>query len=84
MVRDLSEGDSMIEQKSIQIKDRHFENTVAAVRDGEEGHLGTVLVSRDVTDRKRMEHQLILSEKMAAIAKWPQASPMRLITRLMG
>ncbi len=69
MVRDLSEGDSMIEQKSIQIKDRHFENTVAAVRDGEEGHLGTVLVSRDVTDRKRMEHQLILSEKMAAIGE---------------
>lgn len=69
MVRDLSEGGSMIEQKSVQIKDRHFENTVAAVRDGEEGHLGTVLVSRDVTDRKRMEQQLILSEKMAAIGE---------------
>lgn len=69
MVRELSTGDSMIEQKSVQIKDRHFENTVAAVRDGEEGHLGTVLVSRDVTDRKRMEHQLILSEKMAAIGE---------------
>lgn len=69
MVRDLSEGGSMIEQKSVQIKDRHFENTVAAVRDGEEGQLGTVLVSRDVTDRKRMEQQLILSEKMAAIGE---------------
>ena len=69
MVRDLSEGGDAIEQKSIQIKDRHFENTVAAVRDAEEGHLGTVLVSRDVTDRKRMEQQLILSEKMAAIGE---------------
>lgn len=69
MVRELSAGDSMIEQKSVQIKDRHFENTVAAVRDGEEGHLGTVLVSRDVTDRKRMEQQLIFSEKMAAIGE---------------
>ena len=69
MVRDLSEGGSVIKQKSVQIKDRHFENTVAAVRDGEEGHLGTVLVSRDVTDRKRMEQQLILSEKMAAIGE---------------
>ncbi len=59
----------MIEQKSVQIKDRHFENTVAAVRDAEEGHLGTVLVSRDVTDRKRMEQQLIFSEKMAAIGE---------------
>ena len=69
LVRDLSEGSSMIEQKSVQIKDRHFENTVAAVRDAEEGHLGTVLVSRDVTDRKRMEQQLIFSEKMAAIGE---------------
>lgn len=69
MVRDLSEDESVIKQKSVQIKDRHFENTVAAVRDGEEGHLGTVLVSRDVTDRKRMEQQLILSEKMAAIGE---------------
>ena len=69
MVRDLSEGDGAIEQKSIQIKDRHFENTVASVRDDEEGHLGTVLVSRDVTDRKRMEQQLIFSEKMAAIGE---------------
>ena len=69
MVRDLSENGGTIEQKSVQIKDRHFENTVAAVRDTEEGHLGTVLVSRDVTDRKRMEQQLIFSEKMAAIGE---------------
>ena len=69
MVRDFSEGGSAIEQKSVQIKDRHFENTIAAVRDDEEGHLGTVLVSRNVTDRKRMEQQLILSEKMAAIGE---------------
>ncbi|MDE0298008.1 MAG: ATP-binding protein [Candidatus Poribacteria bacterium] len=69
MVRDLSEGSEIIEQKSVRIKDRHFENTVAAVRDAEEGHLGTVLVSRDVTDRKRMEQQLIFSEKMAAIGE---------------
>ncbi len=69
MVRDFSEGGSAIEQKSVQIKDRHFENTIAAVRDDEEGHLGTVLVSRNVTDRKRMEQQLIFSEKMAAIGE---------------
>lgn len=68
MVRDLSEG-SMDEQKNVQIKDRYFENTVAAVRDAEEEHLGTVLVSRDVTDRKRMEQQLMFSEKMAAIGE---------------
>ena len=69
MVRGLSKADGAIEQKSVQIKDRHFENTVAAVRDETEGHLGTVLVSRDVTDRKRMEQQLIFSEKMAAIGE---------------
>ena len=66
IVQDLSRDGSTIEQQSIQIKDRHFENTYAAVRDSEEKYLGTVLVSRDVTDRKRMEQQLIFSEKMAA------------------
>lgn len=69
MVHDLSQGDSTIEQQSVQIKDRHFENTYAAVRDDEADYLGTVLVSRDVTDRKRMEQQLIFSEKMAAIGE---------------
>ena len=66
---DFAEGSDTIERKNQQIGDKYFENTYAAVRDDEDNSLGTVLVSRDVTDRKRMEQQLIFSEKMAAIGE---------------
>lgn len=68
ITRDFSQGRDAIERKNLQIGDKFFENTYAAVRD-EELYLGTVLVSRDVTDRKRMEQQLIFSEKMAAMGE---------------
>lgn len=67
--QDFSQGGDAIERKNQQIGEKHLENTYAAVRDDEENYLGTVLVSRDVTDRKRMEQQLIFSEKMAAIGE---------------
>jgi signal transduction histidine kinase len=67
--QDFSEGSEAIERKNQQIGEKHLENTYAAVRDDEDNYLGTVLVSRDVTDRKRMEQQLIFSEKMAAIGE---------------
>lgn len=67
--QDFSEGGDAIERKNQQIGEKHLENTYAAVRDDEDNYLGTVLVSRDVTDRKRMEQQLIFSEKMAAIGE---------------
>ena len=66
---DFAEGSGTIERKNQQIGEKYFENTYAAVRDDEDNSLGTVLVSRDVTDRKRMEQQLIFSEKMAAIGE---------------
>ncbi len=66
---DFAEGSGTIERKNQQIGEKHFENTYAAVRDDDDNSLGTVLVSRDVTDRKRMEQQLIFSEKMAAIGE---------------
>ena len=69
IAEDLSKGHAVIEQQSLQIKDKFFENTYAAVRDRDDNHLGTVLVSRDVTDRKRMEQQMVQSEKMAAIGE---------------
>ncbi len=69
IAKDLSEGGDVIEQQSTQIKDKFFENTYAAVRDDNGVYLGTVLVCRDVTDRKRMEIQMIQSEKMAAIGE---------------
>jgi len=67
--QDFSEGGDAIERKNQQIGEKHLENTYAAVRDDEDNYLGTVLVSRDVTERKRMEQQLIFSEKMAAIGE---------------
>ncbi len=67
--REFTEGNEAIERKDQQIGEKHYENTYAAVRDVEDNYLGTVLVSRDVTDRKRMEQQLIFSEKMAAIGE---------------
>ena len=67
--QDFADGEDAIERKDQQIGEKHLENTYAAVRDDEDNYLGTVLVSRDVTDRKRMEQQLIFSEKMAAIGE---------------
>ena len=69
IAEDLSKGHTMIEQQSLQIRDKFFENTYAAVRDRDDNYLGTVLVCRDVTDRKRMEQQMLQSEKMAAIGE---------------
>lgn len=68
-IREFAEDEVAIARETLQIRDKHFENTYAAVRDDEDTYLGTVLVSRDVTDRKRMEQQLIFSEKMAAIGE---------------
>ncbi len=65
----LPEGSDTIETKNQQIGEKYYENTYAAVRDTDDNSLGTVLVARDVTDRKRMEQQLIFSEKMAAIGE---------------
>ena len=67
--QEFAEGGEAIERKDQQIGEKHLENTYAAVRDDNENYLGTVLVARDVTDRKRMEQQLIFSEKMAAIGE---------------
>ena len=67
--QDFADGGDAIERKDQQIGEKHLENTYAAVRDDADNYLGTVLVSRDVTDRKRMEQQLIFSEKMAAIGE---------------
>ena len=67
--QEFAKGVDAIERKDQQIGEKHLENTFAAVRDDSENYLGTVLVARDVTDRKRMEQQLIFSEKMAAIGE---------------
>ncbi|MBI1922722.1 PAS domain-containing protein [Candidatus Poribacteria bacterium] len=69
IAEELSTGHDVIEHQSLQLKDKFFENTYSAVRDDTGHYLGTVLVCREVTDRKRMEQQMIQSEKMAAIGE---------------
>ncbi len=69
IAEELSKGHAVIEHQSLQLKDKFFENTYSAVRDDTGHYLGTVLVCREVTDRKRMEQQMIQSEKMAAIGE---------------
>ena len=66
---DLSKGHAAVQQHDLQIGDKFYENTYAAVRDDGGDYLGTVFVCRDVTDRKRMEQQMVQSEKMAAIGQ---------------
>jgi PAS domain S-box-containing protein len=49
--------------------DRVYENTYSPVKDSKGKALGVVLVSRDITERKRLEQQIIQSEKLAGIGQ---------------
>lgn len=62
--------------------DRVFENTYSPVKDGEGNFLGVVLVSRDITERKRLEQQIIQSEKLAGIGQLAAAVAHELNTPL--
>ncbi len=46
-----------------------FENTYSPVKDSDGNFLGVVLVSRDITERKRLEQQIIQSEKLTGIGQ---------------
>jgi signal transduction histidine kinase len=50
----------------IELRGRRFENTVSAVRTGNET-VGIVVVSRDVTERRLLERQVVHSEKLHAL-----------------
>ena len=50
----------------IVMKDRRFENTVSPVRVGGDT-LGLVIVSRDVTERRSLERQVVHAEKLHAL-----------------
>jgi signal transduction histidine kinase len=50
----------------IVMKDRRFENTVSPVRAGGDA-LGLVIVSRDVTERRSLERQVVHAEKLHAL-----------------
>lgn len=51
----------------IKIKDRYYESTYSPVVDHQSQYLGTVLVSRDITERRETEEQLRQHQKMASI-----------------
>jgi signal transduction histidine kinase/PAS domain-containing protein len=46
---------------------RRFENTVSAVHTANNETMGLVIVSRDVTERRSLEHQVFHSEKLHAL-----------------
>jgi signal transduction histidine kinase len=50
----------------IELRGRRFENTVSAVRADNET-VGIVVVSRDVTDRRSLERQVVHAEKLHAL-----------------
>lgn len=50
----------------IKIKERYYESTYSPVIDPQGNYLGTVLVSRDITERRRAEEQLRQHQKMAS------------------
>jgi PAS domain S-box-containing protein len=55
--------------KIIQRRGRIYETTYTPIHDTNGEYLGIILVSRDITERKRMEEQLIRQEKLSVIGK---------------
>ena len=51
----------------IEIQGRRFENTLSGVRTGANEVLGLVVVSRDVTERRSLERQVVHAEKLHAL-----------------
>jgi signal transduction histidine kinase/PAS domain-containing protein len=51
----------------IELQGRRFENTVSAVRTSGNETLGLVVVSRDVTQRRSLERQVVHAEKLHAL-----------------
>ena len=69
------DGNHCVDPTALPTPNRHFEDTYALestyawVQDEADNYLGTVLVARDVTDRKQAEQQLIFSAKMSAVGE---------------
>ena len=54
-------------QTQIELHGRRFENTVSAVKTAGNETLGLVVVSRDVTERRSLERQVVHAEKLHAL-----------------
>jgi len=57
------------QHQEIRIKDGFLYNTYSAVFDQNGKYWGTVLTSHDITERKKLEHQLLHSERLATIGE---------------
>lgn len=55
--------------RTLEVGGRVYESTCSSINDSEGRHLGRVIVSRDITDRKEMERKLMHQEKMTVIGK---------------
>lgn len=55
--------------RTLTVGGRVYESTCSSIKDSEGRHLGVVLVSRDITERKEMERRLMHHEKMTVIGK---------------
>ncbi len=68
-------GNQSIDPPTLPLPDQDFENTYAlestyaSVLNDANNYLGTVLVVRDIKDRKQAEQQLIFSAKMSAVGE---------------
>ncbi|MFQ5956688.1 MAG: nitrogen regulation protein NR(II), partial [Candidatus Brocadiales bacterium] len=62
-------SDSHDFSRTLTIGGRVYESTCSSINDSEGRHLGQVIVSRDITDRKEMERKLMHQEKMTVIGK---------------
>lgn len=57
------------QHQEIKMEDGFIYNTYSAVFDQNGKYLGTVLTSHDITERKKLEHQLLHTERLAAIGE---------------
>jgi signal transduction histidine kinase len=55
--------------RTLSVGGRIYESTCSSIDDSEGGHLGRVIISRDITERKEMERRLMHQEKMTVIGK---------------
>ena len=62
-------GIKISQHQEIRTKNGYLYNTYSAVYDNNGKFLGTVLTSHDITERKKLEHQLLHAERLATIGE---------------
>ena len=57
LLASLKSGIVASSNRVVKVKQRYFENTYSAVRDADGEYLGTLLISRDITEKKRLSEE---------------------------